>query len=216
MSIVNTLDRITEWTQINICNPVKFKMPPREDDSKVKRTLDRNLGEQINDGAGYDYKRITPKAFAWLVPSKDRLPDTESAFPSVCVRLSDGTSDNGYGSITVELCFSTWNPGTHGSDIVTPQSDGSFLQWQGEEAKAHFERNNDGWRDVWNWIDFALREIESAENLNGVIIDKSTIKFAPLKVEGEMVDFYPFWFAFISFEAKHFAPRNVTKYDEFL
>lgn len=217
MSIVNTLDRITEWAQKNLCEPVKFKTPPKEDEAKVKKTLDRNLsGDQVNDGAGYEYKRITPIAFKWLVPSKDRIPDVQSPFPSICVRLSEGDSERGSGTIPVELCFSVWNPGTHGSDIIKPLEDGSYEQWTGDDAKKFFERNNDGWRDVWNWVDLALREIESTDNLNGILIDRTTVKYGPFKIEGEMADFYPFWFAYISFDVKYNVSRNVSRYDEFL
>lgn len=229
MSIVNTLDRITEWTQSHVCDPVTFKVPPvrdkTEESRQEKRTgkaVERKFTEtsekpELNDGAGYEYERATPVAFTWLVPSSDRLPpEVKSPFPSACVRFGEGSDDRTSGEIPIEICFSVWNPGTHGSDIIYPVGDGSYSQWSGACAKAFFERDYDGWREVWNWIDLALREIESAESLNGIMIDKGSIKFGPFKQESEIVDFYPFWFAYISFTVKRSIVRNVPQYEDFL
>ena len=60
MSIVNTLDSVTEWVQENICNGVTLKAPPESD--------------QAPTDAGYEYKRVTPTAFPLFVPLKDKLP----------------------------------------------------------------------------------------------------------------------------------------------
>lgn len=223
-TIVDTLDKITDWSQEKICNPVKFKVPPMNDekeDNSGRRSIERDLSSDIgsmgNDGAGYEYERITPVAFPWFVPQKDKLPpEIKSPIPSVCVRIGDGSDNRSKGEMNIELCFSTWNPGTHGSDVIFPSEDSSYKQWDGEEAKEYFRRNADGWRDVWNWVDLALREIESAESINGIPVDKSSIKFGAFKEDGEMVNFYPFWYAYISFTVTREIIRNVTGYENFL
>lgn len=215
-TIVHTLDLVTEWVQKNICDIVSFKVPP--DYQKIDDGCERvTLKSKNPDGQGYEYKRITPKAFKWLVPTKDRIPpDIKTAFPSACVRIADGEDALSARSINVEICLSVWNPGIHGSDIIKEVDDGSYILWDGEEAKQYFERNNDGWRENWNWIDLALRTIESAESINGVQFDRNSIKFAPFKSENDMVDFYPFWFAYISFTVKMPIIRNIPEWDGIL
>lgn len=55
----------------------------------------------------------------------------------------------------------------------------------GPEAEEYFDRNGDGWRDAWNLVDIALREIESRTNIAGYEIDRSTpVKFGPLTEQG--------------------------------
>lgn len=223
-TIVDTLDKITAWTQINICNPVDFKLPPiikNQENDEIRRIVERDIsgdiGDAGKDGAGYEYKRVTPVAFTWFFPSKDKLPpNIKAPTPAVCVRLSDGNDNRNIGNMNIELCFAVWNPGTHGSDIIFPSESESYTQWTGEEASEYFERNAEGWRDVWNWVDLALRKIESAESISGIMIDKSSIKFGAFKTEGLMVDFYPFWHSYISFDISRSIVRNVKEYEDFL
>lgn len=179
MSIVNTLDSVTEWVQENICNGVTLKAPPESD--------------QAPTDEGYEYKRVTPTAFPLFVPSKDKLPPAVlSSFPSVCVRFMEGeeTLKDRSGSIGVQLCFSAWSPGLHIGDIVGKP---------GEDAKP-FTRNADGWRDAWNMVDIALRELGSSLTVGGYEIDRTVpIKYGPLTEEGAIIDAYPLWFAWVTF-----------------
>lgn len=65
-------------------------------------------------------------------------------------------------------------------------------QWTGPEAEEYFDRNGDGWRDAWNFVDIALREIESRTNIAGYEIDRSTpVKFGPLTEQEAIPDFTP-------------------------
>lgn len=218
MSIVNLLDQIRDWTQETICNPVSFKVPPIAEEIK-KASIDSYISseeENLNDGENYEYSRATPKAFIWLLPNRSRLPENISSVPSVIIRLGEGTVNIGKGTIPIEMDFVVWNPGTHGSDIIYQIDDKSYIQWSGEEAKSYFERNNEGWRDVWNWIDLAVKKIESTESIGGIKIDKSTLKFGPMKNEDGIPDFYPFWLAYISFDVKTYTHRIANAYDKFL
>lgn len=111
----------------------------------------------------------------------------------------------------MQLCFSTWNPGTHGADVLKPVPGDSLRmqQWTGPEAEEYFDRNGDGWRDAWNLVDIALREIESRTNIAGYEIDRSTpVKFGPLTEQEAIPDFYPFWYAWISFTLTYPLRRN--------
>ena len=208
MTVVRIIDTITEWVRDTICPQIKLKVPP---DSETDAT-----------DQGYEYQLVNPAAFSMYVPTKEKLPpDIPSPFPSVCVRFMEGADDLGRyeGNIGIQLCFSAWDPGTHSKDILIPNPDNGleFRQWTGEEAEAYFKRNGDGWRDVWNMVDIALRELESVTNIGGLVIDRSTaVKFGPLTEQEAIADFYPFWFAWLSFSVQYPVTRNIRDVEEFL
>lgn len=192
MSVTKILDDVREWVEENICSQVLLKVPP--DDTEP---VDRD----------YDHTTANPVAFAMYVPTKDMLPPSiPSVYPSVCVRCAEGTDDMARkaGSVNIQLCFSTWNPGTHGTDVLRPQPDGSFRRWTGPEARDYFQRYGDGWRDAWNLVDIARRAVESTTTINGHEIDISTpVKFGPLTEQEAIPNFYPFWYAWVSFTLKY-------------
>lgn len=198
MSIVNTIDRITKWAQENICDKVLLKMPPLDEDAATDEA--------------YDYEMINPTAFALYVPTKDKLPPgVRSPIPSVCVRFKQGEDDltRSNGSIAIEFYFAAWNPGIYGADILKPDIANEHRRWRGPEANDHFERYGGGWRPIWNFVDVALRKIESVTNIDGIEIDRNTsIKFGPLAEQEAIPDFYPYWFAWVSFAIKYPIVRN--------
>lgn len=212
MTVVGMLDTLTEWVRENICTKLQLKVPP---DSETDAT-----------DAGYEYKRVHPAAFTLYVPAKDKKPpNILSPFPSVCVRIADGADNLAASqasvnrSINVELCFSTWDPGTHGKDVILPNPKNALepLKWTGPEADAYFRRHGEGWRDAWNMVDVALREIESVSNIGGLLIDRTVpIKFGPLKEQESIPNYYPFWFTWVSFAVSCPVYRNNKDVDKYL
>lgn len=208
MTVVRILDTLTDWARENICTKIMLKVPPDN--------------EHEPDDAGYEYRRVNPAAFPMYVPTKEKLPPAIiSPFPSVCVRFVEGADNlsDSKGSIGVQLCFSAWNPGTHGEDILLPGDDNALepKQWTGPEADAYFQRSGEGWRDVWNMVDIALREIEIVTNIDGLVIDRSVpVKFGPLTEQEAIPDFYPFWFAWVSFTVTYPLTRPIQGVEEFL
>lgn len=200
MAVVTILDGVTAWVREEICSQIRLKVPPAD--------------EQAATDAGYEYQLVTPAAFSLFVPTKEKLPPSViSPIPSVCVRILEGADDlsASTGSIGVQLCFSTWDPGTHGADVLKPVPGDSLRmqQWTGPEAEEYFDRNGDGWRDAWNLVDIALREIESRAFIAGYEIDRSTpVKFGPLSEQEAIPDFYPLWFAWVSFSLTYPLRRN--------
>lgn len=205
MTSTTIIDMVTAWVGRNICPKIKLKVPPE------------NIDEP-NDH-GYDRLMENPVAFPMFVPGKDKLPpDVKSSFPSICVRLLDGEDDLAAvaGRVNIQLCFSTWNPGTHGEDFIVPTSDGAST-WSGPAADADFQRNGDGWRDAWNLVDIARWEIESVTSIDGLVLDRGTpIKYGPLTEQEAIPDFYPFWFAWMTFSLTYPVIRHIWDCDNLL
>ena len=205
MSVVKILDDVKAWAEEEICSKIQLKVPPE--------------GDEPND-RDYDHTLTNPVAFAMYVPTKDKLPPKiKSVFPSVCVRFLEGADNmrDKEGGIGIQLCFSAWDPGLHGSDLLLPQADGSHRRWTGPEANDFFQRYGEGWRDVWNFVDLALRAVESATHIKGHEIDISTdVKFGPLIEQEAIADYYPFWFACVSFRLKYQLRRNIKDLKQYL
>lgn len=149
MSIVNSIETVRDWLTAEVCPLVKLKLP---DDNATD--------------ASYPYKLVNPAAFSLFVPSKDRTPPNIAApIPSVCVQIVQGDDDllQSARDIKIRLCFSAWDPGYHGPDIFKPKGDGSgaYIQQYNEAAASYFVKNGEGWRDAWNFVDTALRLIET-------------------------------------------------------
>lgn len=206
MSVVNILDDVTEWVAKNICSKIKLKVPPESDTAPTD--------------AGYEYQLVTPAAFPLFVPARDKTPPgILSPVPSVCVRFLEGTESlaSSKGTIGMQLCFSTWDPGLHGEDILLPNGENGSKRWTGPEADAYFRRSGDGWRDAWNFVDIALRELGSTTNVGGYVIDRQDpVKFGPLTEQGAIIEAYPLWFAWCSFSLSYDLRRNNAELQDFL
>lgn len=207
MTVVDILDRLAAWAEENICKKVLLKRPPDN--------------EAPNDSS-YEYSRVNPVCFTTYVPSSDKLPPKiASPFPSLCVRCVEGKDrlPASERTMKIEFCLSTWETGTHGRDILIPDTENGMKakEWTGEEAQAYFRRHGEGWRDAWNFIDIVLREIESVGSIDGIALDKSQeITFEPLKEQESIPDYYPFWFAVVTFTVKTGISRNNQEYEKFL
>lgn len=205
MSIVNSIEIVREWLAANVCPLVQLKLP---DDNATD--------------ASYPYKLVNPAAFSLFIPSKDRTPPKIAApIPSVCVQIVQGKDDMiaSTRGIKIRLCFAAWDPGYHGPDIFKPTGDGSgsYIQWNDEEAKAIFLKNGEGWRDVWNFVDTALREIEDAEYINGLrLVKEDGITFGLFTEQDAVPDFYPFWYAWVELTVSEILTRNHKAYDHLL
>ena len=206
MSVVHMIDDIRDWAQTNICDKIQLKQPPVDLDAPTD--------------AGYEHKLVTPTAFAMYVPTSDKLPPKVHApFPCLCVRPANGEDSlaNESGFAIIQLCFSAWDPGTHGEDILHPVGGLEFERWSGEEADAYFRRHGEGWRDAWNFLDIGRRALESVTNIRGFVIDRNTpIKWGPMDEQISIPDHYPTWFAWVSFRVNYPLVRNIEDLQDFL
>ena len=201
MTVVEIIDTITEWARREICTKIKLKCPPEDTEANAK---------------GYNYKLMHPACFSLFVPTKDKLPPAVlSPIPSICVRVIEGEDSMNAqkGSLTIELCLSTWDTGIHGKDILEPVGDNRFKISDIER----YQKDGGGWRDAWNLLDTVLREIEGSASIEGIQIDRtSPVKFGPYTEQESIPDFYPFWFAWVRFKVTRALVRNVKDYENLL
>ena len=172
MTTVEMVEKVTDWLNENVCPEITLKAPPEAGSAE--------------DGE-YQYNRVNPHAFPIYVPSKGRLPEgIENRVPSICVQLKNGKDTNDTRrDLTLTLFFVVWNPGAHEGDVINP--DGSET----------FNQSNDGWKDLWLFMDKAISMIESKCDLNGVRINKEDpIEFSPYVPEGTVPENYPYWYAY--------------------
>lgn len=205
MSIVKILDDVTDWAKRNICSKIELMVPPKN--------------SEPNDYE-YDYQTANPVAFTMYVPTEDKLPKhIQSPFPSLCVRFIEGEDDLSkmHGTIGIQFLLSAWNPGTYGPDKFV-MKDGDPTSWiPVTDREKTFERNGDGWRDIWNFTDIAVNAIESTTNISGYEINRSVpVKFGPLTEQEAVPDYYPFWFTWVSFQLNYPLLRKIEDVQEFL
>lgn len=205
MSVVHLIDTLAEWARENVCAHIQLKQAPPPD---------------APEDGGYDYKLVHPAVFPMYVPTSEKLPpNIHAPFPSLCVRFVKGSDSviSRTGSVDIQLCFSAWNPGIHGRDMLLPVDGKTFKPWNEEAAQTFFRQTSDGWRDVYNFVDIALRAVESVDCIGQYTIDKSVpIEFGPLTEQESIPDFYPMWFAWISFRVSYPLLRNNPSIESFL
>lgn len=191
MTLVQSIDKVVDWLRESVCPQITLKLP---DDYK-------------NDES-YDVEFVTPAAFPLYVPGKDRLPPSVPApIPSVCVQLMEGSDDllQKKRQLQIRLCLACWNPGEHGAEMLIPRKNPaalggySYYRATGETAKT-YARNMEGWRDLFNFADLVLRELEGTEYIDGHrLVKEAGIKFGVFTEDGNIWDYYPYWHNWISF-----------------
>lgn len=191
MTLVQSIDNVVEWLSENVCSQISLKLP---DDNK--------------HDTGHDVEFVTPSAFPLYVPGKDRLPPSVPApIPSVCVQLMEGNDDlmKHKRQLQIRLCLACWNPGEHGGEVLHTRENATAIGGHsyfkvGGEAAMSYTRNMAGWRDVFNFADIVLRELEGTEYIAGHrLVKESGIKFGLFTEEGNIWDYYPYWHNWITF-----------------
>lgn len=189
MTIVTTIDSICEWLNANVCPNIKLKKPPKD-------------GTPTN--AKYEYELVHPYAFPLYLPTKDKLPPAvETKLPSICVQLEYGNDTTDNREMSISLGFGAWNPGIHPDDWIIP--DGT----EAENADV-LSNEAEGWRDLWNFVDYTVTAIEQSTYLgeNVEVVRSENIEFGPYKEQDSIVSYYPFWFAYTTFKVRSSLFRN--------
>lgn len=192
MTIVEMVEKVTGWLNDSVCPGITLKVPPE------------NGGAEDGD---YEYGRVSPHAFPLFIPAKGRLPaGVENRVPAICVQLLTGrdTGDTRR-DLTLTLFFVVWNPGVHAGDIINPDGTEAFIQ------------SNDGWKDLWLFVDQVLTAIESRNDLGGVRINKEEpLDFGSYVPEDVNPENYPYWYAYITMKVSGGISRNNEQLKELL
>lgn len=205
MAITQNIDAIVNWFDSEVCPQIQLKVP----------------NDEINDG-GHDVKFASPAAFAMYIPTQDRKPPSVKApIPSVCVQLLKGKHSPGQkGQMTIQLALSAWNPGLHKAEELIPNETAEQLAGYSyrRQTSQEFDRNFEGWRDIWMFVDRVLAAIENTEYIAGMrVVKENNIEYGPFTEDGALVSYYPYWFCWVQFTLEHGLARHVpNKYDQYL
>lgn len=138
-----------------------------------------------NDNS-YEYKTVNPDVHIMYMPTKDILPETRHSAPSILVQYDNNRvlPKEAKGLINIRLGFSIWNPGLH-----TPEK---------------YERNAEGYKDVMNFVQYVEDALINTELIGPIRIRlEDGIESGPLKEQGMIADFYPFWFSYLTFTGEY-------------
>ena len=204
MTITETLDTLQNWFDEHISQKVTLKLP---------------TDAQITGEA----KLVHPATFALYVPAKDRIPPNVPApIPSLCIQLMEGedrTFDHKR-KLNIRICLSAWNPGEQTGVTFYPQNsetDYFHKKYTQGDKEPTYTRNLDGWRDVWNFVDFCLATLHKTDIIEGFrIIKEDGIKYGPFTEDGAIWDYYPYWHSWITFTLEGGLVANVPDYSNFL
>ena len=200
MTITQCIENVTDWLNEAVCPKIKLKLP---DDNQ--------------NGKSYKVETVNPTAFAMYQPGKDKLPPGVIApFPSVVVQLLEGSDDvtTCNGRMKLQLSFTAWNPGKHAGELTRVIGTTNEAIDSSDQS---FTRDAEGWKDVWNFVDRALREIENAEYMNGIrVVKELPITYGQFQQEGQISDLYPYVGAWAIFTIERGIARSGASYSEYL
>ena len=136
----------------------------------------------LRGDSGYDYELVYPVAYPCFCPPQDKTNLPVS--PSITVQIDGFTDDLASESfVTVTFVFSVWNTGTHDN--------------RGGEKR--FEKNLEGWRDLWQLMDMARKAIRGNFSVAGYEL-KSEVTGKPLVAgESAIMGTYPYFFGEVTF-----------------
>lgn len=191
MTLVQSIDKVVDWLNREVCSLITLKVP-----------------DDYRNDKGYDVEYTNPAAFPLFVPGKERIPPSVPApIPSVCVQLMEGSDDllKKQRQLQIRLCLACWNPGEHGRELLIPRKNPaalggiSYFHPAGEAAETYV-RNMEGWRDLYNFADLTLRQLEGTEYIEGHrLVKEAGIKYGPFTEDGNIWDYYPYWHHWITF-----------------
>ena len=160
---------------------------------KIKAWLEAEICPQFkfkqaddeNVDVTYPYELVNPNVFILYVPPLELIGEGYRV-PSVCIQFDDGNESmaKASGVLNLRLQFATFNPGEHTED--------------------NFKVNTEGWRDVWNFIDYIMKKLRDTELIGDLrIIKENGIHYGPISDAGQIPNFYPYYFAWVTFSVEY-------------
>lgn len=162
---------------------------------EAKDWLDKEVCKEISlkrppdsggvDAEDYNYQLVHPKAFIMYPPLTEK-------FPSVTVQFGKGNENKNKhsGEIELRFLFGSWDPGFHYTEA------GHTLG---------FKENNNGWKDVWNFIDIARRKLKNTNSIGKHLRIKheNEIQFGPMSERDVIANYYPHWCGWIAITVQY-------------
>ena len=207
MTTVNAINIISDFLRDNVCKELKYLLPAEK------------------DAREYIEKMVSPQVFAFYEPAKERVPpEIEYTSPSVVVQLQK-RSDNiqtGVSRFDIQLGFTTWRPGQYvnQNDVslrdVMPKKDGFDIAFVGK-SETTFARNEEGWRDVYHFLETTKDVIIKAGKLGDLKL-KTDVEIAsgPYTQDGVLLDFYPYYHAWLTLSFETVVTPVLRDIEEFL
>ena len=173
---------------------------------KIKAWLEAEICPQFkfkqaddeNVDATYPYKLVNPNVFILYVPAKELIGEANRV-PSVCIQFDEGNESmaSASGVLNLRLQFATFNPGEH--------------------TEGNFKINTEGWRDVWNFIDYIAERLRNVELIDDIrVIKENGIHYGPISDSGQIPNFYPYYFAWMTFSVEYGIPSSKAQIRELL
>ena len=177
---------------------------------KIKAWLEAEICPQFkfkqaddeNVDATYPYKLVNPNVFILYVPPKELIGEANRV-PSVCIQFDEGNESmaSASGVLNLRLQFATFNPGGHYEKGVDRT----------------FDANTEGWRDVWSLVDYIMKKLRDTELIEDMrVLKENGIHYGPASDQGAIPNFYPYYYAWVSFSVEYAIPSSKAQIKDLL
>jgi hypothetical protein len=211
MTVVETINALTAWADANICEGVKLKKRP-------------DGGKDFPTSGDAPVELVKPASWPLFVPTAERKSPrgTAPTIPSLCVEIMPPAKDDPQRTtrtMTVRLSLAAWNPGVQ--EVDGPIDAKGFTEPDAPNGDAPaYEPTMDGWKDVFNFLDAALRAVETTDRIGDElrILHEEGFEWGPFEDPDfrEPVNLYPYWFAWVSFKVEAALLRSRPNLDGLL
>jgi len=197
MTIIEMLDDLAKWAEDQICSKIMLKAETDVQDGSEK------------------IEEVHPVAWPLYVPAQDGIwPRVGVAnVPSIAVEILPPSKDDVQGdsrTVTIRFALATWNPARYQEDVFVPTGESGAgipnmpAYTRGDPETPPFAWSSDGWRDAYNFLEIALRELGNTDYIKSTIriMHEEAMEWGPFTEPdgGPLPNFFPFWLAWCSFK----------------
>jgi len=163
---------------------------------RIRDWLNDNVCSQIKLKRPYDddvtkFELVHPVAYSIFYPAQKA--NNEIGIPSISVMFDEATDDGKIYTLPIKLVFCVYSPGFH-----KPEDD--------------FTPDNEGWRDLLNFMDRTKAAIIRSRNLNGVSA-QLPLTLGLTIPEEQTPELDPYYFGYITFDvnASSYPQSEISK-----
>lgn len=168
--MVSLLLDLQAWLQEHICDKLQLKASEKD--------------LRANDTTQYTYTLAHPRVHLFTIaPSNNE----EAPAPAMVLQVMEAESSAEGTLYCVRLQFLIWNPGIHNGDLF--EKHGSAYM---HKESAYTREYQEGWMDLWNFMDRTLHEVQKTMVIAGRTVDTDrSIRCTPSTADGLILDEYP-------------------------